>query len=236
MNSRFWTEVAAIWRKEFRSEFRSKQGFFTAGLFSLIAVVAVAFASAEQRPNAALYAGMLTIVMLFSASITLPRLFLVEDDQRTMDLLRLLARPEAAFWGKFLFAFAQLILTATFLVSVFVGLTGVQVGNVSSLFAGLLLESLTLAATISVTGVLVVGTSQRWILGSVVSLPLLLPQVSLSIGVFQHAFGEGAAPDAWQNMGGLALFGLAMLSFGPVLAHFMWRLDSGVARGKPRGS
>lgn len=226
MNSRWWAEVLAILGKEWCTERRAKHALLTSSLFSVLSVIAMAFASAEQRPTPTLYAGMFTVVLLFAATITLPRVFLAEDEQGTMDLLRLLSRPEAAFWGKFFFALLQVAVTAAVLATLFVGLSGVEVRDPGIFVVGLAMESFTLAATISVTGVLVVGASNRWLLGAVVALPLLLPQVTLSIGVLRFAFGEGAREAATQNLGGLALFALGILSFGPILAHYMWRLDS----------
>lgn len=220
-----WAEIIAIFHKEMRTEWRSRHGFLTGGLFSVVSVVAMAFAGVNGKPTPTLQAGMLTIVLLFSACITLPRVFLVEEEQRTMDLLRLLARPEAAFWGKFGACKLQILATALALTSLFLVLSDVQVPHLWALITGLALESVLLAATLSLVGVLVSGARNRWVLAGAVGLPLLLPQITLSIGALSHAFGEGTPAECLQNLGGLGLFIGAMLSFGPVLAQSMWRLE-----------
>lgn len=170
-------------------------------------------------------AGLLTLALLFAASVTLPRLFVLEDEQGTLDLLRLVSRPEAAWLGKLLFGLVQMGLTALFLGTLFVALTGVALPNPIWLVIGLLLEALTLSAAIAVTGVLVAGASNRWLLSSVLALPLLLPQVTLSMGVLRYAFGQGTESVAAQNAIGLMLYAVAALSFGPTLARLLWQLE-----------
>ncbi|MBL8060780.1 MAG: heme exporter protein CcmB [Chthonomonas sp.] len=222
-----WAETLAVFSKEMRSEWRSRQGFLAGGLFSVVAVVAMAFAGINGRPTPTLQAGMFTVVLLFAACITLPRVFLVEDEQRTIDLLRLLARPEAAFLGKFGACKLQILVTAAILASFYILLSGASVASPIMLIAALALESVTLAATLSIVGVLVSGARNRWVLAAAVGLPLLLPQATLSIGALRFAFGEGSQTSALQNLGGLGLFAIAMISFGPVLANAMWRLERG---------
>lgn len=220
-----WAETIAIFTKEMSTEWRSRQGLLAGGLFSVVAVVAMAFAGVNARPTPTLQAGMFTIVLLFAACITLPRVFLIEDEQRTLDLLRLLARPEAAFLGKYGACKLQIIVTATILACLYVFLSGVSIASPWMLVAALAVESVTLAATLSIVGVLVSGARNRWVLAAAVALPLLLPQTTLSIGALRFAFGEGSQTSALQNLGGLGLFAIAMISFGPALASAMWRLD-----------
>lgn len=225
MSLSLWGEVSAAFQKEWRAETRSRHGLFASALFSLISVVAAAFSTANDRPSPMIAAGLLTLALLFAASVTLPRLFVLEDEQGTLDLLRLVSRPEAAWLGKLLFGLVQMGLTALFLGTLFVALTGVALPNPIWLVIGLLLEALTLSAAIAVTGVLVAGASNRWLLSSVLALPLLLPQVTLSMGVLRYAFGQGTESVASQNAIGLMLYAVAALSFGPTLARLLWQLE-----------
>lgn len=220
-----WAAVVAIFRKEWRCELRARHGFLTSILFGVITVVAIAFAIANQRPSPTVYAGLLSVVLLFAATLTLPRIFLVEDEQRTLDWLRLMGRPEAAFLGKSLYALLQMALVTFFLTTLFVVLTGVQIRDVGLFLAALMVGTLAWTTTICVTGLLVVGASNRWTLGTVVALPLLLPEVALSVGALRASLGEGSLSGGWQNVAGIGLFAVAMFAFGPTLAQAMWGLD-----------
>src|SRR5437763_14502801 len=103
MNSSWSREIKAILRKEIASEIRTKSGLATVGLFSLAAVVAVAFAAFNLTIGGSLASGLLWVTLLFTAAVALPRTFVSEEEQGTGDLLRLMARPEAVFWGKALY-------------------------------------------------------------------------------------------------------------------------------------
>jgi len=96
-----WTaEIKAIFRKELASEVRTRSGLATVCLFSIAAVVAVAFGAFNQKLSGSLAAGLFWVTLLFTAAVALPRAFVIEEEQGTGDLLRLMARPEAVFGAR----------------------------------------------------------------------------------------------------------------------------------------
>jgi heme exporter protein B len=221
MNSSLVKEVLAILRKEWLAEMRTKNNLLGASLFSLISVIAMAFASVGQIPTATLSAGMFSIVMLFSASLSLPRVFLLEDEQRTTDLLKLWARPVPVFLGKLLYASLLMLFTSFALICLFSIFVQVNIINPLLIILALVIESFTLAGAMSICGMLVSGASNRWITVVVVALPLLLPQIAMCIGALKVGFGEGTVAGGWQNLTGLLFFAVAILAIGPILAEFM---------------
>lgn len=232
MNSSFHKEVLAIFRKEWRAEMRTKNSLLGASLFSLISVIGMAFATVGQKPEAALSAGMFSIVMLFSASLALPRVFLIEDEQRTHDLLKLWARPVPVFLGKLLYASLLMLVTSCALIFLFALFVQVRIENYVLIIAALMLESFTLAGAMSICGMLVSGSSNRWITVVVVAMPLLLPQIAMCIGAMKVGFGQGTLAGGWQNLTGLLFFAIAILAIGPILAEFMGqRAISGQQKG-----
>lgn len=216
-------EVAAIFVKEWRSEMRSRHGLFASGLFAFLAVVAMGFSTQGQQPAPTLAAGMLTLTLLFSASVTLPRTFVAEDEQGTLDLLRLIAAPGAAFLGKALYNLVQMAVAGVVLGLLFAMLTGVPVPHPGLLAAGILVEAVALAGAMSLCGALVAGASNRWVLSAAVSLPLLLPQTALSIGVLRVALGEGSWSGGLQNLAGLGGFAAASFASAPLLVGLVWQ-------------
>ncbi|HRI44720.1 MAG TPA: heme exporter protein CcmB [Fimbriimonadaceae bacterium] len=216
-------EVAAVFQKEWRAEVRSRHGLFTAGLFSVLAVVAMSFAGYGLRPSGSLAAGMLCVTLLFSAILALPRTFLIEDEQGTFDLLRLIGEPGPVFVGKTLYNIVQMLVTGALLGTVFLALSGVEVRSGPLLVAGLGLQCVALAAAVSLCGALVIGASNRWVLAGAVAMPLLLPQVFLGVGALRVALGEGMSAGGWQSVAGLAGFAVAALASGPLIASAVWR-------------
>lgn len=218
-------EVAAVFLKEWRAEVRSRHGLFAAGLFSVLAVVAMSFAGYGLRPSGSLAAGMLCVTLLFSAILALPRTFLIEDEQGTFDLLRLIGEPGPVFVGKTLYNIVQMLVTGALLGTVFLALSGVEVRSGPLLVAGLGLQCVALAAAVSLCGALVIGASNRWVLAGAVAMPLLLPQVFLGVGALRVALGEGMPAGGWQSVAGLAGFAVAALASGPLIASAVWRQE-----------
>ncbi len=219
------SEVWAVFMKEWRTEVRSRHGLFTAGLFSLLGVIAMGFASYGQKPAPTLAAGMLCVTLLFAAVIALPRAFLLEDEQGTFDLLRLLSNPMSAFVGKLLYNALQMVLTALILGILFTQLTGVEVQNAPLFILALCLEAATLAGAVSLCGGLVMGASNRWVLIGALAMPLLLPQVAMGVGALRVSLGEGGIAGGWQSAVGLFGFGVALTGAGPILVAQVWRSD-----------
>ncbi len=225
MNSSWLVESIAVFRKEWLSEMRSRHGLFTSFLFSLLSVVAMSLASFGQKPAPNLAAGMLCVTLLFSAVVSLPRSFLVEDEQGTFDLLRLAAEPTAAYAGKLIYNVVQSLLAVFVLTFLFVILTRVSVPDPFMLTVGVLFTAFALAGGVSLCGALVMGAMNRWLLGSAVALPVLMPQVFLGMGALRSALGGGTAPEGWQCVLGLLGWSVTLIASGPLLAAAAWKTD-----------
>lgn len=216
-------EIRAVLVKELRTELRTKSGLLTAGLFSIVAVVAVAFAAAGQKMAGDLPAGMLWVTLLFASAVSLPRAFVVEDEQGTGDLLRLMARPHAVFWGKALFNLLQMLATALVLALFFAVLTNTAISYLGLYLLGLVAGSAALAGTVTLCGALVAQAANRWTLAGAVSLPLLLPMVALGVSSTRVAFGVGTLEGGVTGCVGLACYAVATFAAGPYLFAAVWK-------------
>src|SRR5205807_3271510 len=127
LNSSWQVEIGAVFRKEWLNELRTRAGFISSLLFSVVAVVATALATFGKTPEPTVAAGLLWVTLLFSSILALPRSFIAEEETGTGNLLRLIARPHAVFWGKALFNLLQMLVTAALLSTLFLMLTGLPV-------------------------------------------------------------------------------------------------------------
>lgn len=225
MNSNWAAEAVASFQKEWLCEMRSRHGLFTSFLFSLLAVVAMGLACFGRNPDPSIAAGMVCVTLLFSSVVALPRTFLVEDEQGTFDLVRMAAEPTALYVGKLAYNTAQSLFSTLVLSTMFVALSGVKVVDGVLLALGCVLTALSLAGGVSACGALVIGASNRWLLGTASSLPILLPQIFLGMGVLRAAFGVGSASGGWLCVVGLAGWSLALYSAGPLIAAAAWNTD-----------
>ncbi len=216
-------EIWAVVRKEATAEFREPQGLISSATFGVIAVVAVAFSIANQSTTPTVDAGLLTVVLLFAGMLSVPRIYLAEDEQRTFETLKMVAPIPAIYFGKLVYAGLQMLASGLFISVVFLALRGKGIENSVLFFMSVSLESLTIAATLSVAGALAIGAPNRWILAAVAGFPLLLPQTALSIGVIRVGLGQGVVHTAWTNLGGLGLMLVASVALGHVTTAQLWR-------------
>ena len=223
MNSNWRVEVFEVMAKEARCEWRSRSGLVTSFLFSVLAVVAVAFAAFGLKIGGSLASGLLWVALLFAAVVALPRAFVAEEEQGTADLLRLIARPHAVFWGKVLFNFAQMLANGVVLSVLLLTLLSIEWTH-PWLFVGALTAGCgALAAGVTLCGALVAQAANRAALAGVVSLPLLLPLLALGVGAMRAALGEGTPASSVPALGGLVGFAALSLAGGPHLFAAVWK-------------
>jgi heme exporter protein B len=226
MSSSWLKQATAIFRKEWRSEMRSKHGLLVGGLFSLLIAVVLGMGAAASKPDPKLTAGMITAGMLFAAATIIPRVFLIEEDQGTLDLLRCLAEPSSTFVGKALYASLQMLAASVVLVIVFLEMSAIDVVRPWLLWGGVFGSSLALGFGMSFCGSVVLGAANRWLLAGVIGLPLVLPTSVLSTVVLEGGLGGGLPSSGAKGMIGLVGLVLLMVAMGVGVSPFLWGLTS----------
>lgn len=223
MNSGWVSEIRAVFRKEWLSEQRSRSGFLTALLSSVLTVAAIAYGTFTKPLEASQAAGLFWVALSFSATVSLPRNFLSEEEASTADLLRLYARPHAVYWGKAAFNFVQMLLTASILTVLFVALMKLSVASPLLMLMSILGGAAALAGTVTFCAALVAQGSNRSTLVGVISLPVLVPLILIGIAAVRAAFGDGALDKGVSACAGLWLYAAAGFSIAPSLFAAVWR-------------
>lgn len=224
MNYSWRAEILAIFRKEWRTEMRSMSGLVTAFLFSVVTVYAISFAALNSKLPKTVIAGMLWVALLFSAASSLPRTFLSEEEHGTADLLRLVARAHAVFWGKALFNIFQCVATSVMLSILYLGFTSTPVA-IPWLFAvSLVAGCLSLAGAVTLCGAIASQASNRSMLAAAIAVPLLLPLVALGVSGMRVSLGDGTmASGGTASAIGLIGYAVATLATGPYIFAAVWK-------------
>ncbi|MBX3119927.1 MAG: heme exporter protein CcmB [Fimbriimonadaceae bacterium] len=223
MNSGWKREIVAVLRKEVMAELRGRSGLLTSLLFSLVSIVAIAYATVNVEVTGRLASGLLWVTLLFSAVVALPRTFIVEEEQGTADLLRLWARPHAIYWGKLIFNFVQMFGTALLLSILFFFLMGIEVRQVALYLLALAFGCGALAGAVTLCGAIVAQASNRGTLAGAIALPLLVPLVAILIAATKFSLGDGLAEISWQATAGLGCYTVAALTLGPWIFQAIWK-------------
>lgn len=221
-NSSWSREIKAVFLKEWQAESRSLSGLTTTALICLVSVVIANTITWTTSINPVLAAGIYWMILIFSASVSLPRTFLQEEDARTADFWRLMARPEAVYWGKSLFNMAQMLIATAFMSIAFVILVKVNVEHpllfIVTSFAG----AVSIASTVTISGAIASGANNRYSLAAAISVPVLLFLVNLGVTATATAFGERfESAEKWALV--MIGYSVAASTLGPVVYSKIWK-------------
>ncbi len=223
MKSAWATEISAVFEKEIKTEQRSRAGFLTSLLSSVLIVISLAYGAFGSTLDGTLAAGLFWVALIFAAVAALPRTFLAEEEAGTADLLRLAARPHAIFWGKALFNCLQILITAVILVLLFSVMMGLTIKMPFLLIVSLVGGALGLAGTVTFGAALVAQGSNRTMLVGVVCLPLMIPLIMMGISSFRVALGVGEALGGWTSALGVWFYAFLVFSLAPNLFAMVWQ-------------
>ena len=146
----------AVFSKDLKLELRSRYAINMLLMFVLASILLVLFAVGSEDLSAKAQAGLLWIVILFSAAVGLGRAFIAEEERGTVLLLQLNTRGSMVYAGKLLFNFLLVLGVNLVSLGVFLVLLNVEVA-----LPGLLLLTLVLGCKhlyvlrCDVTGVLI---------------------------------------------------------------------------------
>lgn len=221
MSSGFREFWSLFW-KDVLTELRGKQGIFACFLYALVGITASGWAAAIGEATGTMQAALYWLTLLFTGVTGLSRTFILEEEQGTGDLLRLWASPTAVFWGKFAYNLLLTLVVAAVVTPAFMVFAKVQVGNPFILVLGILLGCVAMCSVLSVCGSLVSKAAGRALLAGVISVPILLPSVILSINAVRVGFGDFSAQGYASAIG---LFGIsaAYLAVGPLAVAVVWK-------------
>jgi heme exporter protein B len=224
--SRWVAEVGAVFLKDARTEYRTRAAVNAILLFALTTLMTVSLSlttlGLPPIVRARLLAALLWIVLFFSAMSGLPRVFVKEEDGRTVMALRLTARPQAIFVGKLLFNVALLLAVTVVVVPLYLILLEPEVRDGGGFIAVLILGMGGLAGAATLLAALVAKTGNRGSLFVVLAFPVLLPLLVCAINGSVAAFGAGGQVELRSNLVGLLAYLGAMVTASVMLFDYVW--------------
>jgi heme exporter protein B len=213
-------------------------------MFALITLMVVGISSAGTNIPHRMHAGLLWLILLFSAMTGLARVFVRETEARTQDALRLTADPSALFFGKALFNGALLLALQGIIVPLYSLMTSLAIRDYVLFLTMQILGNLGLTVASTLLAALVAKAGGRSALFPVLALPILLPLIMAVIGGTYAALapdpkvvqGVGWVPNpieiqqtAWEAGGTYVRMAVAFIGMlGPasfLLFEFVWNED-----------
>ena len=212
----------AVLAKDLRLELRSRHAINVLLIFVLSVLLVVTLAAGQESLSARMQAGLLWIVILFSAALGLGRAFVAEEEQGTALLLRLNVRAGMVYGGKLCYSLLLLVAVNLVLLFAFLVLLRVRVVAPGLMLAAMVLGSLGLAATTTLLAAIVARSARRGPLLPMLMFPLLLP-VLLSAIDATHESMEGSWQGAADSLVTLVAFSGVIIAASALLFDHVWR-------------
>lgn len=217
----WWRAAGAIAAKDLRIEWRHRTAVATALVFGVLGLTVFVFARDEFTTTlTALAPAALWIVIVFTIIVTLNRGFLLEREHRAFDAMRLSPIPrEAIFWGKWLANTVLVLAVEVVLIPLWVLFFNVP-PEPALLGVGLVALATTLGITAAGTlfSALAVRTRFGELILPVLLLPFAIPPLYFASRATVGILADGAIGGAWSWLRLLALYDLAFLVLGAMLA------------------
>jgi heme exporter protein B len=168
-------------RKDFRIEFRSRYALSIALSFAGITTLAVSLTAGGLTLSAGVLAILYWVILFFSAMSGLSHIFIREEEEGTALFLRITSPPAVVYAAKLAFNAMLMLIISSVTTPLFVFFLNAQVALPLLFTATVLLGGLAIAAATTLLAAMVAKAGGKGALFSVLSFPVLLPALWVSI-------------------------------------------------------
>ncbi|MBX7044578.1 MAG: heme exporter protein CcmB [Ignavibacteria bacterium] len=164
-----------IFRKDFKSELRTKFAFNSLLMFVVVTIIIIKFSLGEDKTDNEILSGLFWIVVFFSASSGLSRVFIKEEEKETSVALKLSTSHPEVLAGKFIFNFALSFLINAVIFVFFIMATGIVIKNFPGFVITFFLGNMGLVSASTIIAAIISKANSKGTLYPVLSFPVLLP-------------------------------------------------------------
>ncbi|MCY4170100.1 MAG: heme exporter protein CcmB [Bacteroidetes bacterium] len=219
--------AAAVFWKDFRLEFRNKSVLGTLIIFVLSTLFIVLFAIGRRDLSPEIEAGLLWIIVLFTAALGLGRTFLSEQERSTGMFLRLHTQGIMVYFGKLLFSFLTILCANSISVIVYLILLSIEVSLTGLFVLTMILGTLGLAGATTLLAAIISQTARGGPLLPVLLFPLLIPLLLSAVEVTQISITvQPSVERAWSAATGslitMGSFSGVVIAASVLLFDYVW--------------
>lgn len=174
-------QAIAICKKDFSSELRTRYAVNALLMFIIVVISIIKFSFGEEKISSDMNAGLLWIIIFFSTSNGLSRVFTSEEERGTSLILKLTAESRSVMLGKLLFNTILTFVINLLIIVFYILITGLIIKNFAAFAVTMSLGNLGLSAVMTIIAALISKASSKGTLYPVLSFPLLLPLLLAAI-------------------------------------------------------
>jgi heme exporter protein B len=214
--------ITAVFKKDMQAELRSRFALNSVLAFVGAALLLILFSlNVDQLPPTP-QSGIIWIIILFAALLSLSRSFVAETEKKTFNLLRLHANASDVFGGKLLYNFVFILGVNGTTFALYIFFLGLPVANLLTLILTVVLGTIGLSAISTMLAAIVSQADRKGAIFSVLSIPLLFPLILILVDATKAALLEGAVASFWNNFWALIGFAGTTITAGFLLFDYIW--------------
>lgn len=216
--------ILAVFRKDLRSELRTRYALNALVMFVITTLSVILFALGNESVSPEILSGVLWIIIFFSTMSGLSRTFVSEEERGTVMTLQLIARPLTVFVGKLAFNLVLLIAMNAFTVALYLlFISSFSIGNYGIFIITLVLGTMGLASASTIIAAIIAKANTKGTLYPVLSFPILLPLLLTVINATKMAVEGSATSEAYGEFRVLVSYLIVILAVSTVLFEFIWK-------------
>ncbi len=174
-------QAIAICKKDFSSEIRTRYAVNALLMFIIVVISIIKFSFGEEKISTEMSAGLLWIIIFFSTSNGLSRVFVSEEERGTSLVLKLSADSKSVLLGKLIFNTTLTFIINFFIILLYILLTELQIKDLLAFSVTIALGNIGLSSVMTIIAALISKANSKGTLYPVLSFPLLLPLLIASI-------------------------------------------------------
>ena len=217
-------EILRNLSKDFSVEFRTRFALNVSIAFAVTPAVSVSLTAAGLPFPSLVQSILLWMIIFFSAMNGLSHIFVREEDQATALFLRITMSADSIFISKFIYNQSFMMIVLAVVTPLFLFFLQVKVILISYFVLTILSGGLSIAAGATILAAMVAKAGGKGSLFSILSFPLLLPVLWVSIFATKNSL-DGARPADYNSLVFLLAFSGFISAISFLLFRFVWIED-----------
>ncbi|MGH2574590.1 MAG: heme exporter protein CcmB [Ignavibacteria bacterium] len=168
-------QALAICIKDYKSELRTRYAINALAMFIIVVISVIKFSIGEEKLSNELHAGLLWIIIFFSNSSGLARVFVSEEERGTSLFLKLTADSNSVLLGKLIFNISLTFIINFLIIILFILATELKINSPRLFSITIILGNFGFASVLTIIAALISKANTKGTLYPVLSFPLLLP-------------------------------------------------------------
>jgi heme exporter protein B len=214
-------EILRNLRKDFLVEFRSRFALNVSIAFAVIATVSLSLTAGGTPFSPLVQSILLWIIIFFSAMNGLSHIFVREEDQATSLFLRITVSVDSVFISKFLYNQIFMMIIIAVVTPLFLFFLQIHVALICYFICTAIAGGMAIASCTTIVAAMVAKAGGRGSLFSILSFPLLLPVLWVSISSTRGAL-DGSSPAEDASLVFLLAFSGFISAISFLLFRFVW--------------